>query len=287
MALKAWSTTKDSLGFAWQMREEILGGSIFYGVLFTLFLLALNSFGFSYSEAANKIAAGFSSDDTASLAINLQISLWMAQAFFLVVASFFSYKLQTNLIRRAAAPAEKPPVNMTGYALKYIAVRIFPYALMMSIGLFAFQKAWAVAAGLTALLVVVQTLMMRFELAIAATAAGHEKSSLMHGFSMGAKSGLKIFLCMVFSFVLVQIVFIPIDIVGGLFAGVLGFAEGGYGQYLAWLLEGVKTGVGIYVLAILNAAFFCALKPEYGFVVDDAFYSVGQGDDDEIVEPAE
>ncbi len=286
MALKAWVTTKDSLGFAWQMREEVLGGSIFYGVLFTVFLIGLNSMGYSYADLLLQSAQMYTGGG-AELSSELKTLMILMQVFTVLVALFFSYRIQTILLRRADAPAAKPVVSFAKYAPKFIGVRLIPHTLLLLTSMFSFQGVWDIALACGVGAVLTQVLMIRFDLAVAATAAGDDEDGLMQGFALGAGNGFKMFFGMLAALIIVQLVFIPVNIGVGLFANPAALGGNEYFLYLNWVLEGVKAGVSIYVAAILNAAYFCALKPEYGFVVDDTFYTIGQEEHDEIPEPAE
>lgn len=277
MKVNMWAAAKDAMSFSWQIKEAVLGFSIFYALMMVALVWLLYTAGLNYVDPMAYAEAS-------AMGVKIEVS-WDAQLINIITqilallgAIAGGYYFQTTYIRKADNPAEKLTGSFQAYAVKGLIVKLVPGALMA--GLSVLGLPGMVMLGLGIGFVVAQILVMRFELSVTSTAIGGQDQDFAAGYKLGAGQAFKMFAFLIVAAIIVFIVYIPIEFVFGLSLTSVITEVSFLSTAAVVFMQSLKAGSIIAVSAMVLGAYYCALRPEYGFMDDDMFYAVGFEEDD-------
>ncbi|UTW59872.1 hypothetical protein KFE96_06090 [Kordiimonas sp. SCSIO 12603] len=274
MKISMWNAAKDGMSFSWQVKEAILGFAVVYALVFLAFVWALQAVGFGYVNP-DEVAAALLNGGMSEFSWGAQVVNIATNVVALLGAMVGGYYFQRTFIRREDNPSEKMTGSAGAYMQKSFLVKLLPAVFMAGVAILGlpFSQIAALVAGV----LVVQLLIIRFELSVVSTALNGPDQSFAEGYQLGRGQAFKMFAFLVLATILVFIVFIPVDIAFSLLAPFLGI---GSDLYIAAsvFMQAFKSGAVIGVSAIVLGAYYCALRPEYGFFDGELFYSVGDED---------
>ncbi len=275
MKVSMWAAAKDGMSFAWQVKDTVLGFATVYGFLFVGLVWALQSFGLSYADPAAIIQT--TATDTV-VSWDAQTLNMVLQVFGLFATIAGGYYFLTSFIRRADNPTVPLAGSFGSYALQALVVKSGPALLLAGLSMIGLPI--EVMAALIVGFIVVQVALMRLELSVVSTAVNGPDQAFTSGLRLGTGYAFKMFLSLIATIIIVLLVFIPVDFaVGTMLKGLIA-GDGIFLFYALMFLQAFKAGTVIAVSALVLGAYYCALRPEYGFVDDDMFYAIGVEEDD-------
>lgn len=257
-SLSMWAAAKSGLAFFWQLRRSLFSIYVGYSLFNFVVMYALDTMGFGYLSLVEN---GFKIEEHSVLTLTVFLLLDLLLVWG---ASFINFLVYSSFVgQRGEMDVRKNGSFIEFFKYDFIVTQIYSF---LGIFMLLYSSTTAlIIFGVVGL--ALQPVFMRLRLGLVSAAVDGQEKNFSDVWMLGEGLGWRMFWAIFFLFAGITLGLLVLEAILGWFFEFLGAGteQGVVSFKQVW--QGLQSSLFALVNVFVTAAFYCALRPGFGFRV--------------------